>query len=161
MSRKEGIIAPEKIHLFRIKVFQSNLETSEAFLEAPEEIEGFEFEIRHEVAHNFDESLARYRLFFALIAIDDEKAELGLRAEYGIEFHFKVDNFNDFLYNKKGDVIIDANLGTTLMAIAYSTARGIVLERMQGTYFEGAILPIIDPHQVLMQKLDAPRGEMH
>lgn len=46
---------------------------------------------------------------------------------------------------------IDAALGATLLGTAYSTARGIIFERTRGTYFDGVILPVIDPFKVLLE----------
>ncbi len=42
--------------------------------------------------------------------------------------------------------------------ITYSTGRGIVLERMQDTFFEGAILPVINPYEALIEGLEESEG---
>lgn len=47
---------------------------------------------------------------------------------------------------------MDSILGTTLMGIVYSTARGIILERTQGTFFNGVILPVINPNKLIKPK---------
>jgi len=49
------------------------------------------------------------------------------------------------LQDESGKTYIDKNIGGTLLGIAYSTARGIVLERTQGSYLGGVVLPVIDP----------------
>jgi hypothetical protein len=151
MSKKKQAIIPEQIHLFSIKVFQGSLKSSEAFLEAPQRMEGFEFGLARDLAHNPEEGLTRLRLYFSLDARDAEGEALGLKAEYGIEFQFRVDGFSDFITLKNEEVRIDANLGATLIGIAYSTARGIILQRLEGTFFGGVILPVIDPRKLLLQ----------
>ena len=95
--------------------------------------------------------MARFRLFITVNGMDEQQNKpLGLKVDYGIEYHFKVDNFQDMLHQTPdGDIEIDQELGVTLLSIAYSTSRGIILERTQGTFFEGVILPVIDPFKVL------------
>ncbi|GAH33667.1 unnamed protein product [marine sediment metagenome] len=86
--------------------------------------------------------------------------ELGLNGEYGIEFLFEIDNFEEFIEkndeekhtdgtNDQEDSMVSGVLGGTLMGIVYSTARGMILERTQGTYFKGVILPVINPNDLI------------
>lgn len=153
MSQKVAIIIPEKIQLIDIKVFQSNLETSNDFLNTPQQIISFDFGFGQEIAHNIQLNRSRYRLFFTLEANDGDNKQVGLKADYGIEFHFEVENFKDFLIlsNEKGTQI-DANLGATLLGMAYSTSRGIILEKTHGTFFQGFILPVINPFKALKEE---------
>lgn len=153
MSKKKPIINPERIHVITINIIKAHLDTSETFLENPRKIEAFEFAVAKEIAHNFQEGRSRYRLFFTLNALDPKETPLGVEIEYGIEFHFYVENFKDFIrQSEEGVVQIDAALGATLLGMAYSTARGIVFERTRGTFFEGVILPVIDPFELLLEK---------
>jgi len=43
-------------------------------------------------------------------------------------------------------------LAATLLGIAYSTSRGIIVEKTQNTFLGGIILPCIDPYKVLMEE---------
>jgi len=154
MSKKKipPAVEADKIHLFSINVFKSNLETSEAFLDAPKKVEGFDFGLARNFAHNLKEKGTRIRLYFTMEAVDEEKQILGLKAEYGIEFHFHIDNFEDFVkINKKKELDMDAAYAGTLLGIAYSTSRGIILERIQGTFFDAIILPVLDPIKVAVE----------
>lgn len=158
MSKPKPGIIPEKIHLVSANIFKANLDTSEAFLEKPRKALAFKFGIGKEVAHDIGKGMARYRLFFTLNAQDEEEKPIGLKVEYGIEFHFHVENFKDFVKEGPGgEVQIDVALGATLLGTAYSTARGIIFERTRGTYFDGVILPVIDPFKVLLEKQEDHR----
>ncbi len=153
MSPKKASIIPEKIHLFSINIFKANLDTSDEFLDNPRKVKAFEFGLANELAHNYEKGRARYRLFFTLDGHDAKRKPLGVKVEYGIEFHFQVDNFRDFAREKEsGEVEIDVTLGATLLSMAYSTARGIVYERTRGTFFDGVVLPVIDPYKALLEK---------
>lgn len=139
-----------KLTLRQIKIFKSHLEANEAFRNVPEAVHEFVIETATKTAFNFSEKLCRFTLFVKFAAVDKEKNPLGLEAEYGIDFHFHIDNLNDYLVHKEGnEVQVDSILGSTLCGISYSTARGIILQKMHGSYFEGVILPIVDPSQLL------------
>jgi len=155
MNRKQPPnIDPTKIHLFSVNVFQGGLKTDPALLESSQVEIGksahFNMGVEQELAHNIEDRLTRIRLYFQLIGLEKESGEaIGLEAEYGIEFHFKVDNFSDFVKDKDGEVLVDRHIAATLLGIAYSTARGILLERLQGTLFGSVLIPVVSPYQVL------------
>jgi hypothetical protein len=140
----------DQLALIKVTVFKAHLEASETFRDEPKPVHEFLIETATNSAFNFQEKLCRFRLFVKFSAVDKDKKQLGLEAEYGIDFHFHIDNLNDFLVHKEGkEVQVDKILGSTLCAISYSTARGIILEKMHSAYFDGVILPIVDPSQLL------------
>jgi len=152
MSTEVRTVIPEKIHLFSINIFKANLETSEAYLENPQKSDSFAFELGHNIAQNYELGRSRYRLFFILDAVDDQQQAVGLKVEYGIEFHFEVENYQHLVKKLGNDELeIDIDLAATLLGLAYSTARGIIFERTRGTFFDGVILPTIDPYQALKE----------
>jgi len=150
MKKKVANIVPEKIKMDIINIFKAQMDTSDAFLEKPKKAEFFDFGISNEMGHNFNDKRCRCRLYLSLDACDSMEKPIGLSLDYGIEFHFFVENFLDFFRDQKGKGIdMDSNLGATLLAMAYSTARGIVYERTRGTFFDGVLLPVIDPYKIL------------
>lgn len=150
MKEKSATIIPEKIRITSINIFRAKMETTEAFLEDPKKPEAFDFGISNEMAHNVDDKKSRCRIFLDLEAHNSENEPIGLSLDYGLEFQFYVDNFSDFFKERKsGKVDMDITLAATLLAMAYSTARGVVYERTRGTYFDGILLPVIDPFKVL------------
>lgn len=145
-TKKTGTVAAEKIHLNRVSVFSLSLKAKESYIDNPKQPVIFETSFAYENADNEDLGMLRFRLYFEIFALNANEEYLGAGAEIGIEFHFKVDNFQDFIIKGEGeDTFIDYNIGSTLLAIAYSTARGIVLERTQNSYLGGVLLPVIDP----------------
>jgi hypothetical protein len=155
MTKVKAIINPEEIQLFSINVFRTNLEVTDAFLETPKKVKAFDFGIAHDFAFNPEDGRCRFRLHFNLDARNKSGNKMGLKAEYGIEFHYKVENFTHFLHeNEEGDLQISVLLGSTLLSISLSTARGIILERTQGTFFDGIILPVVDPMKLLLEGME-------
>lgn len=149
------MIRPEKIHIVSINIFKANLDTAEAYLDHPVKPVSFSFDFGKEIAHIFEEGHSRLRLYFHLAALGKEGEKLGVEVEYGIEFHFRVENFQDFVQEKKGNIQMDAGFVATLLGMAFSTARGIVFERTRGTFFEGIVLPVIDPYKALLEEVES------
>jgi len=145
-------IKPELISLESVVIYKSNIITSDEFLNKPVDISNILVQYAQDTAFNFDEKAARIRLNINLQGVDEKDIPLGLTAEYGIEFQFFVENFNDFVTEAENQKTLNGQLGTILISIAYSTARGIILERTHNTYFKGAVLPVIDPKGLMSGK---------
>lgn len=144
-------IKPELIHLHSLKVYKTLVNASENYIDNPVEIKNISVQYAQNSAFNFEEKAIRIRLEILMLAVDGEDKEIGLNAEYGIEFHFVVENLDEFVEVEGDKKSISGMLGGTLMGIAYSTARGIVFDRTQGTHFKGVILPVIDPKELVIQ----------
>jgi len=146
-------IIASKIAIQRIKLYKTNLNLSEEFLNNPYKPASYEVAFGHQSAVDFEKKSIRFRLETILDGVNSKKERMGLHAEYGIEFHFTVENFEKFIVVKEGNKKVDSNLGVTLLSIVFSTSRGIILDRTQGTYLDGLILPVIDPKE-LFDKLN-------
>jgi hypothetical protein len=158
-TKSNAKIESEKLHLFAVKVFKACLDTEEHFRDNPKKVTEYLINTASDTSFSISEKRCRFRLFFKFSAIDDERNPVGLEAEFGIEFHFIIDNIEDFLIHKVDDeVFIDSQLGVTLCGISYSTARGIIIEKMQGTYFDGVILPIVSPAKLLEDQRKVTKG---
>lgn len=144
-------VIPELIHITSMNVYKASVSTSNEYLNEPKKFENIGVEYAQDTAFNFDDSAIRIRLEVKLDAVDEKNNSLGLSADYGIEFHFEVENFKDFVSEEKDTNKVSGLLGSTLMGIAYSTARGIVFDRTQGTFFKGIILPVIDPKGLVVK----------
>ncbi|MCC7026441.1 MAG: hypothetical protein IT265_05770 [Saprospiraceae bacterium] len=151
MTKSKSKIIPEKINILQINVIQCHITTGDKYLNNPIKWDKIVIGIKKEDAFNFEEKGCRFRLFFKFTAMK-ENSELDLEAEIGIEYHYRVENFNDFISEENDIKHIDVELGSTLLAIAFSTSRGIILEKTQNTYFRGIILPVVDPVALLLEK---------
>lgn len=116
------------------------------------------FRVHSEESLSPSENLVRIILSFEVDAII-ESAEEGKKPDevpglgsFHLGFSFVVDNFDELIRTpdaQNSDYQIDQMLGRHLLAIAYSTARGMILVKTTGTVLEGAILPIIDPGELM------------
>ncbi len=94
----------------------------------------------------------------------DSDTLIGLFANFQYEFYFKVDNMHDLLSEEK---VVHPEIITSVLSLAYSTLRGIILERTCGTLLGSVILPIVNPLQLLKygvkpdNKLDIKRKKWY
>ena len=78
---------------------------------------------------------------------------MGIEGEYHIEFEYHVENLDDFVTGGESNEskVVENILGATIAGISYSTARGIILNRTQATNFNGVLLPVINPADLLKE----------
>jgi len=145
-------IQPELISIISIKVFKAIQTTTDEYLDNPVKPDGIEIKLGQNTAFNIENKNIRIRLNVLLEAMKNETEPIGLSGEYGLEFHLHVDNLEQFIVEKDEKMLIDRLLGGTLSGIIFSTARGIIFERTSSTFFNGVLLPVIDPNLLLDQK---------
>jgi len=147
-------IYPEKITIEHIAILQSQVSASDNFLKNIQKPHQIEIQQKQDSSFDMEQKKVRIRLKTLLEATDNEKNKLGVSGQFTIDFYIHVANFDDFIVKEGDKKTVHASLGSTLMGIIYSTARGIILERTHGTYLNGTILPVINPHK-LIQNSDA------
>lgn len=145
-------IVPEKITLQSVKVLSGSINSSEAV--DPDRIIGYNTHFDFAQGLNVENNAVRVIIGVRLVARDVDNNKLDVNGEYKTEFIFKVENLKDFVIENEKQkshqiIVINSLLSGTLAGIAYSTLRGIVLSRTQGTALEGVILPVIDPVKLI------------
>jgi len=143
-------IVAELIHIQSINLYKSNINISDAVLDNEVVINGYSFAFDHESRFNIDLKAFQLKLKILLNAKDEKNNQIDVTAEFGIEFIFIIDNLKDFTHNDDKGLIIDTSLGSTLMSIAYSTSRGLVLQETQKSKLGGVILPVVDPMKIML-----------
>ena len=81
---------------------------------------------------------------------DNEQKEAN--AEFNFSYMFEVENLKELVELKKKMINdVNSNLVVALAAISFSTSRGILMTRLQGTAMEDYILKIIAPEDLLKE----------
>lgn len=142
-------VDPDKIEILGINAFLTRIEPSLQFLESPRQPFRIKINYGQESAFNFDEKIVRIRMRIDLFALDESNGDIGLTGSYGIDYHFRIGNMEEFIIEKDGLNQVDKDLGMTLLSIAFSTSRGIIQVSTLGTFFKGLILPVINPSILL------------
>ena len=144
----EKKIDAEKIQILNIRTVKGNIEAAaDADTEA---ITGHKFGFEAGMGFNIAEKFIGVHLVVNITAIDKEGNELNIQGSYTHEVVFKLEDIENFTEvhkdNDGNDAYqIDGLMGSTILSIAYSTVRGIIYSRTQGTSLGTVILPVIDP----------------
>lgn len=147
-----SIIHPEFISILSVGVYRAIVTSSEEFMDNPVKPDGFEIKLGQNTALDIENKNVRIRLNVQIEAMKAESEPIGLSGDFGLEFQIQVENLEEYVTEKDGIMIIDRKLGNTLIGIVFSTARGIIYERTSSTFFNGVLLPVIDPNTLLDQK---------
>lgn len=141
----------EHVSLVSINVLKSNIQFDTDL--PTTQIIAHQMKMGKEIDYNFEAKMCRVKLLLEFDGIDsNELVDENAKAVFTIDFHFKVDNMQDCIEQTDEVVKIDPTMPAHLVGIAYSTARGIVSERLGNTPFQGIILPIINPYEVLKKQ---------
>lgn len=142
-------VDPTKILLESISILRAAIDPSEAYVAAPvvPATTAWNCSTLWNIDHKAGTVMFRMRI--DLQGVDKKGADIGLNGYYELGFRFKVTNLKELTRKIDGQDAVDGHLLATIAGIAYSTARGIVMERTAGTFFNGIILPVIDPKQLI------------
>lgn len=139
---KKGVVIPEKIHLLAVNIVNAQVNSSITNAVGWDDIT---LNMGSEILFNED-YLCRLSLVLDMENVDDSGAKL-IKANFSIDFDFQIENIMELIVVDEASKTVisgDRELGVNLIAIAYSTARGIVLTRTAGTVLNGLILPVVD-----------------
>ncbi|SEB17056.1 hypothetical protein [Pedobacter hartonius] len=151
---KIGQVDPDKISIRNIKITNAQVNS---LLDEPVNDQD-DVKIQLNTTTMFNQENESRIIFQINITKRKESGEEIANATFTIQFDFHVENLDEFLSYpdgpEKDSLTADASIGSTLMGIAYSTSRGIILTRSNGTPLQGVILPVIDPRNLLTTEID-------
>ena len=139
----------DKLTMIEYKIIKGNIETPEGF--DPKQISGYNVSDDLKLAFNPDQKLVKadYSIKVETSNVSDPTA--------WVYFHFVflyiVDNFQELTILKENKHIeVHPQLVNAIAAISYSTTRGILLTRLQGTVLSDFILPITNTSNLLNKR---------
>lgn len=137
----------EEIILDKVHLASAQLTTTPEFRLSSKKVSKVKFGVRCDFEAVKD-NVCSLSMNLSLDGVSGTKKEVGLHAEYQIIFSFKLTKYDDYLERNTITELQNASK-MMLASIAYSTSRGILYERAQGTFFSNFILPIIAPHTLI------------
>jgi hypothetical protein len=144
---KNSIIDAEKIHILTIKTIRGNIDCPvDADIDL---VVNYEFDFDLKTALLLKEKMIGIKLQVDIVALNIKKKKLPITGSYTHEMIFRIDNLDEFVEHVNGEEVIDAALGSTLVSIIYSTVRGIIYSRTQGTSLGIVLLPVIAPLKLM------------
>ena len=116
-------------------------------IEFPEENEDtIQFDM--EIVKMLSQEEEMIRLIFTINLKVEVKDKKEAKSTYSTEHLFKVGNFSELVKRTDDHFEVNEALDKTITGLAYSTIRGLFLQRFKGTWFSDFILPITKPSEL-------------
>jgi len=141
-------IIPSKIHLSSIKTVLENTILYEGKLDSKP---AYNIQVSHSMMHNLDKELVKIRLYLDVSAELNGKS-LPQGGNYEVDFLFKVEDLKDHYQMNNQKPLFGGLFVCTLLAISYSTLRGMMFTLWKDTYLNSLLLPIINVPDLLKNK---------
>lgn len=148
---KENAFQTEKLRITEVKLMKEQIESSYGF--NIKEMEGFSVNTSFDIGFIPDDKLTRAELSVNISTISKDEQTVPAKGSFLFAFYIEVENLDDLIEpsENEGKANVSEELGIGVASVAYSTARGILLSRLQNTVFEKFILPVINPNVLLKQ----------
>lgn len=148
----DKIFDPEKIVMIDLLVKRAEIETPEGF--DVSKITGYNLDNSLQLGFNIEEKLARTEFQINLKSESNGQNDIEVHGRYTLVFLYLIDNLEELLVqDDKQNSVINPLLASALASLTYSTARGILMTRLQGTAFQKFILPVVDPSKLILADL--------
>lgn len=148
MSKKFTSFTASTIALLDVKIVEGRVESHEDFSLA--DIVGFDPEctLRIFLGHLGNMLRAELKIWVDTESLPNQPEAHG---HFHFNFYFEVDGLREWITEEvTGDLIMDHGLQNAIASVTYSTARGILISRFQGTAFQRFILPVVNPNDLLL-----------
>lgn len=146
---KESLLHAENIEILNFSIHKGMIENPEDF--DSEEIIKHNFSVNLEMGFNLDEDLIRSTIILDVQTDSGGNNENEAKSSFYLAFLFHYPGLGDLVLKTDTDEIeFHPHLGNAISSITYSTSRGILMTRYQGTPFESFILPVVDPNSLLV-----------
>lgn len=151
MSDNNNPFDPEKMTIIEFKMVKGQVDTPEEF--DISKVQGHNLENSLQFGFNLQDKLVKADFS---IEISTESKDLNPKESTG-NFHFvfiyNVANLEELAKPAEDNLIeLNSSLSNALSSVTYSTSRGILLTRLQGTALQEFILPVINPNKLLNNK---------
>ncbi len=142
MEKKVAPIVVKDIHLLRVDVVQQKLDVT-AFKKHKQ----YHLTVGHKFLHNLDDERVKLEFVFSF---DNSRSESLLF--FQIDFQFHIAHLSNFYELKAvNQPVFSGLLVATLIGICFSTARGIILEKLNNAGISNIILPVVSPQEIIMK----------
>lgn len=142
MEKKLAPIVVKDIHLLHVEVTEQKLDVK-AFNEEKQ----YQLNVGHKLAHNLEDERIKLEFVFSF----NNHAEESLLF-FKIDFHFHISQLTNFYELKdENPPVFNGHFVATLIGICFSTARGIILEKLNNAGIKNILLPIVSPQEILSQ----------
>ena len=145
---KKSVFQADKLSLVDFKIIKGKIDVDFEF--NVKTIKNFETHMTFDVTFDAENKSLKADMSFMIVTNSDGQADKEAQAKFKFVYIYELENFDDLIEFKKGKISnINELLIPSVAAISFSTSRGILMTRLQGTAMKDYILPIINPDELL------------
>jgi hypothetical protein len=143
-----NILQPEKIEIVDFKITKGQINSPFDF--EIEKVEGHTFNVDFKLGFNLVDKLVKADFSVNVETKSNAEDTEEAIGTFSFVFVFYVDNIEELTTLEKDQTVtLHTALCNALASITYSTSRGILMTRFQGTALRDFILPVINPNNLL------------
>lgn len=143
-----NLLKPEKIEIVDFKIIKGHINSPFEFED--DKVEGHTFNVDFEMAFNLPDKLIKADFSVNVETKSGRENTEEAIGNFSFVFVFHVDNIEELTKLEEDNTVnVNPVLGNALAAITYSTSRGILMARFQGTALRNFILPVINPNKLI------------
>lgn len=143
-----NLLIPEKIVIVDFKIIMGQIDSPFDFDST--KIKGHTYTVKLELGFNIPDKLIRADFTVNVETKSDKEDIEEATGEFSFVYVFRVENIEDLAKIEEDNTVsLNPALGNALASISYSTSRGILMTRFQGTALSNFILPVINPNDLL------------
>lgn len=151
IMQDKSIFFPEKINLLDCKIIKAEVEMSDNF--DVNKVAGYQLDNSLQLGFNLEDKLAKADFSINIQSGSNGGNEIEASACFHLIFIYRVENLEELAIPDKNNILnVNPALANALSSVTYSTSRGILITRLQGTALQNFILPIINPNNLLRSK---------
>jgi hypothetical protein len=151
MSDNNNIFDPEKISIVEFKMVKGQVDTPEDF--EISKVDGHHLNNSLQLGFNLEDKLVKADFTIEIKTESKGRNQEESTGNFHLIFIYSVENLDELAKPDKNNLIeLHPALGNALASVTYSTSRGILLIRLQGTALQNFVLPIINPNNLLHNK---------
>jgi hypothetical protein len=143
---------PSKVSIVEYKIIKGQINSPDQFV--IENVKGHHLTNNLQLSFNLDDKLIKVDFTIDISSDSTGGNEDEANASFHLVYIFKIENLEELAKPIEDAMDLESNLANAVASITYSTSRGILLTRLQGTALQNFMLPIIDANQLLAVKWD-------
>jgi hypothetical protein len=139
---------PEKFTFQEFKMVKGQVDAPEQF--DPGKVEAFLLDNSLQLGFNLEQKLVKADFTVDIKSVSKGANQNESHGIFHLVFIYHIDNLEELATPDKNNLIqMHPALGNALSSLTYSTARGILMIKLQGTALQNFVLPVINPNSLL------------